>query len=245
MPLRITPDKLLLIYYDADTDSWVTREGLSVSLLSQFVEVQPGVTVENVFQLVDTDPRVKTLLSEYCSCDIDAIRKLPPLRAGRPVEVPTAVEWKENGPARKFDTVEIDTVVVTPSFWVATDERSGQRLLEGSYMLGGRSSADELSVVTFGGENRINYADIKDLFFRLDPTLNIEDYDTAPPAKHDTEQPGFTATMRYTLLDALSALVRHFGTEPFDSRYQPDIDYERALEDRVERDSAETDDEID
>ena len=51
--------------------------------------------------------------------------------------------------------------------------------------------------------------------------------------------------MRYTLLDALSTLVRHFGTEPFDSRYQPDIDYERALEDRVERDSAETDDEID
>ncbi len=245
MPLRITPDKLLLIYYDADTDSWVTREGLSISLLSQFVEVQPGVTVENVFQLIDADPRVKTLLSEYCSCDIDAIRKLPPLRAGRPVEVPTAVEWKENGPARKSDTVEIDTVVVTPSFWVATDERTGQRLLEGSYMLGGRSSAHEGSVVTFGGENRINYADIKDLFFRLDPTLNIEDYDTAPPAKHDTEQPGFTATMRYTLLDALSTLVRHFGTEPFDSRYQPDIDYERALEDRVERDSAETDDEID
>ena len=112
-------------------------------------------------------------------------------------------------------------------------------------MLGGRSSAHEGSVVTFGGDHRINNADIKDLFFRLDPTLNIEDYDTAPPAKHDTEQPGFTATMRYTLLDALSTLVRHFGTEPFDSRYQPDIDYERALEDRVERDSAETDDEID
>lgn len=59
MPVRLTPSKSLLISYDSESDSWVSLEGLSLCILSQFVDIEPGVTLKHVFELIDGNREVK------------------------------------------------------------------------------------------------------------------------------------------------------------------------------------------
>ncbi len=238
MPVRLTPDKSLLISYDAESDTWVTLEGVSLCLLSQYVDIEPGVTVEHIFKLIDRDEHVKRFLSEYCSCDLDAIRNRKPENP-TPIEVFTDVEWDESGHPIPKGTTNVDIVVITPFFYAFTDEHTGLRRLEGGYMLHGKSSKYDACSTTFGGSKSVTYSEIKDFPVTLDTQMHVAECDEDKCTDDDPDPIVFSANVRYTLFDVLTTIIGHFGEPVFDSRYQKEIDDEIEMWERLERQNEE------
>jgi len=236
MPVRLTPTKSLLISYDSESDSWVTLEGVSLCLLSQYVDIEPGVTVEHVFKLIDRDAALKHFLAEYCSCDLDAIRVRQPVER-EPIEVITEIEVDEDGHRIPKNVTSVDTVAVLPFFYVFTDVHTGERRLEGKYMLSGKSSQHHSCYTGFGGSRSVTYSEIKDFFVALDTEMNVSECDEDKCSEDDAETIAFSANVRYTLLDVLACIVGHFGEPVFDPRYQKEIDYENEMWERYDREN--------
>ncbi len=120
MPVRLTSRGPFLITYDDQSDSWVTIKGMAFSVLSQYVDVEPGTTLGRVFDMVDSDQDLKRFLGEYCGCDIDAIHKRP-REGGEPIEVIAALEEAEGGQYQAAEVSVADAVVVAPFYYVHTD----------------------------------------------------------------------------------------------------------------------------
>lgn len=228
MPVRITPNKSLLISYDAASDSWVSLEGVSLCLLPQFVEIEPGVTVENIFDLIERDPELKKFLCEYCSCNINEVRNAPSSDLS-PIEIPSLPDDNPNEET-PIKITYVDTVVVAPFFFVFTDH-VGDRRLEGRYTLLGCSSAERDCRVSFPGNT---YADIKDFPIVLDPELFVDECDADKLGDLEVMS-AFTANIQYTLFDVLTTVVGNFGKLDFDPRYQKQVDEENAIWERLRR----------
>jgi hypothetical protein len=234
MPIRLTPSKSLLISYDRASDTWVTLEGVALCLLSEYVDIEPGVTVEHIFKLIDRDASLKRFLAEYCSCDLDAIR-VRVQENPKPIEVFTDVEWDDSGHPIPTGTAKVDTVVISPFYYTFTDENTGFRRLEGTYTLLGKSSKHDLCSISFGGPQRATYAEIKDFLVTLDTELRVDECDDDKCTEDDPDPIAFSAHVSYRLLDVLTAIVGHFGQPAFDPRYQKEIDDEIEMWERFNR----------
>jgi len=231
MPVRLTPDKLLLITYDMDSDSWVTLEGVSLCLLAEFVDIEPGVTLEHIFDFIDRNKEVRKFLEEYCSCDIDKIRKAEP-KSHDPIQVITGVEWHE-GVGTPTGVARVDQLVISPFFYVYTDESTQERRLDGGYMLLGRSSLNETIAKTLGGPNEHAYAELKGFELRLDTQMRVDECDDDKMEEGPDDTIAFSANVRYRLLDVLTTVVEFFGNPAFDPRYQKQIDEDKEFLDRL------------
>src|SRR5688500_12175546 len=133
MPVRLCPMKVLLITYDSQRDHWVTLEGLSFLILSEYVDIEPGVTIQHVFDLIDRHKGLKRFLCEYCACDINAVRR--EARRDLPLaHTRMGVERDAQGNWRRTELASIDTVVVSPLSFAFTDD-AGERRLESSFEL--------------------------------------------------------------------------------------------------------------
>ena len=75
MPIRLTSRGPFLSTYDSQSDRWHTNKKMAFSVLSQYVDVEPGTTLGRVFDMVDSDPELKRFLGQYCGCDIDSIHE--------------------------------------------------------------------------------------------------------------------------------------------------------------------------
>jgi hypothetical protein len=234
MPVRLTPTKSLLISYDHENDSWVSIEGISLCLLSEYVDIEPGVTIEHVFRLIDRDAALKKFLSEYCSCDLDAVRAKKPHKA-TPIKVVTDIECDENGRGIPKATAPVDTVVISPHFYVYTDRNTSLRRLDGRHSLYGKSSNHEDCFITFGGPRAVTYSEVKDFFVTLDTEMQVEECDDEKCTAGNTSSIAFSANVRYTLLDVLTTVVGEFGEPVFDPRYQKEIDEDNEVWDRFTR----------
>lgn len=235
MPVRITPEKSLLISYDTNSKSWVTLEGLSICLLSQYVDIEPGVTLQNVFDLIDQDTQLKKFLSEYCSCNIDSIRKQEP-RNQNAIQVITQMDQHAEGYWIATSVADIDQIVVRPFFYVYTEESTNERKIDGTYMLYGVSSKHEGCATGLSGPNKYVFRQLKDYEIRLDSNMEIfeSDEDKIDP-DIDEETIAFSAKFQYTLFDFLTTVVDFFGSPVFDSRYQKQIDEELEMIERFRK----------
>ena len=198
------------------------------------VDIEPGVTVEHIFNLIDRDQKLKHFLAEYCSCDLDEIRQRTP-KDSMPIEVFTDVEWDEEGHAVPKGTATVDTVVIAPFFYAFTDSHTGTRQLEGSYILTGASSKYEECATTFGGNKVITYGEIKKFVVKLNTLMDVAECDEDKCTEKDRDTIIFSANIRYTLLDVLTTMVGHFSELVFDPRYQREIDDENEMWERFQR----------
>lgn len=229
MPVRLTPTKSLLISYDAPSDSWVTLDGLSLCILGEYVDIEPGVTVENLFDLIDADNETKRFLSEFCSCDIDAIRALPPKLSG-PITVGAGTKTLDDGSLVVDGETNAHEMHIHPFYYAFNDEMSRERRLEGTNLLMARSRLE--GSLGEGIGKKVNYADIKHLELRLDPRLWIDECELDDDADDDAF---FSARIRYKLIDVLVAVVGHFGMPAFDPRYQPEVEEHQRIRDQFRR----------
>src|SRR5687767_14245424 len=69
MPIRLTPRGPLLSTYNRQSGNWVRSKGTAFSILSQYVEVEPGTTLGHIFNVVDSEQDLKRFLGEYSGCD--------------------------------------------------------------------------------------------------------------------------------------------------------------------------------
>jgi hypothetical protein len=107
---------------------------MTFSVLSQYVDVEPGTTLGRVLDMVDSDQELKRFLGEYCGCDIEGTHKRS-REGGEPIQVLTAFEKEEDGLYRATEIAVADVVVVTLYFYIFTDDVTGERRLEGKYIL--------------------------------------------------------------------------------------------------------------
>jgi hypothetical protein len=210
---------------------------MAFSVLSQYVDVEPGTTLGRVFDMVDSDRDLKRFLGEYCGCDIDAIHKRP-REGGKPVEVITALEEVEGGQYRAAEISVADAVVVEPFFCVYTDDVTGERRLDGRHMLMAQSSRDPGASTTIDSQRDRSFGFLCGLELRLNPVMEVGECDEDKQQGSDEDAVAFQATIRYTLLDVLLAIYEFFGEPPFDRRYQRQVDEDEELLEKLRRYSA-------
>src|SRR5258706_5523532 len=228
MPVRLTPNGSLLICYDTENEAWVSLEGISLSVLSQFVDVVPGTTLGHLFDIVDRDKRLKDFLSDYCSCDVEAIHRRE-REGGMPIEVITTFEKLEVG-YRATEVSPADAVVITPNFWVYTDEVTGERRLDGGFMLLARSFKQWDCGTSLHSQRDCSFGLLSRLELRLDTLMNVAECDDDKITKEsDGDSFSFSAHVQYTLLDVLNTIYEFFGDPVFDPRYQRQVDEDEEL----------------
>src|SRR3990172_316694 len=137
MPVRLTARGSLLIAYDDESRTWVSIAGIAFCVLPHHVDIEPGVTLGHVFELVERDPLVKRFLADYCSCDIDALHQKP-RQVTHTIQV-SGVERTPDGSSIATGEAAADILLISPHFWAYTDQ-TGDRRLDGGYMLLARSS---------------------------------------------------------------------------------------------------------
>ena len=96
MPVRLSPRGSRLISYDPDSKEWVAIDGAEFCILPEQVEIEPGTTLADIFRIVENHPDLKGFLTEYCSCDIDALHSRPPVGDDL-IEVATNLVEKDDG----------------------------------------------------------------------------------------------------------------------------------------------------
>ena len=227
MPVRLTPRGSLLISYDYDSQTWVSIPGTSICILSHTVEVEPGTTLSHVFDIVERDKELKRFLADYCSCDIDAIHKLP-----RNIQEPILTfngEW-HNG---FLQEVTADVLKIAMYSCVGTNGRTGDRHFHCYPIIETSSFAcpdwgallapiDELASV-FGTLCSLNLV--------LNSLLEVSEVDadkwtdsTLKGLGRHGRNLALRAHIRYTLLDVLHAIYSHFGKPQFEDRLQPEVE---------------------
>lgn len=78
MPARLTPKGLLVVDWDFQAKRWQAGMRLPrVRDLYRVADVQPDVTISQLFDLVDQDSDLKHFLGELCWCNADAVHRRP------------------------------------------------------------------------------------------------------------------------------------------------------------------------
>jgi len=95
MPARLTQNELLILRWDFRANRWESERRLpGIRDLFRVTDLVPGVTISDLFDLVERDAELKHFLGELCWCDIDAVHR----RSRAPVEevlvYPSYREWK-------------------------------------------------------------------------------------------------------------------------------------------------------
>ncbi len=205
---------------------------MAISVLSQYVDVEPGTTLGRVFDIVDSDQELKRFLGQYCGCDLDAIHKRP-REGGEPIQVITAIEEAEDGTSRATEVAVADVVVIEPFFYVHTDEVTGERCLEGGHLLMAQSSKTHEAATPIYGRRDSSFGFLCGLELRLNPIMVVDECDEDKQPENGEGAVAFQASIQYTLLDVLLAIYGFFGDPPFDRRYQREVDEDEAIFERL------------
>ncbi len=223
MSVRLTPRGSILFTFDDASDRWVTTKGMVISVLSQYVEIEPGTTLGHVFEMVDSDPELKQFLAHFCGCDIDVLHGRP-REGGEPLEVPTAMEPSGHGGYQFTQYEPADCLIIRPNFYAYTDMITGDRRLEGHHMLGAGSSRHDGSWWSIPQHRDVSFGFLCGLELRLDSRFDVVESDDDKQGEGDQETIAFSATVQYTLLEVLLVVYRYFGQPPHDTRTQREID---------------------
>ncbi len=232
MSVRLTPRGPILFAYDTASDRWVTTKGMALSVLSQYVDVEPGTTLGHVFEMVDSEPELKGFLGQFCGCDIDALHGRSRV-GGDPIELPTSVKPGENEGHRTAGHVVADRMIIETFFYAYTDKITGDRRIDGSHMLAVGSSRHDGCSMTIPRRGDVSFGFLCGLELHLDPQFDVVECDEDKVGAGDEETFAFRATVRYTLLEVLLAVYRYFGEPPYDTRTQRDIDEDFELHERM------------
>jgi hypothetical protein len=228
MPIRLTSRGPFLITYDQQSGRWITIPGITLSVLSQYVEIQPGTSLGRVFDMVDSDQELKRFLGKYCGCDIDAIHQRP-REGGEPIQVITSMEKVEDGGDLETEMTVADAVVVEPFFYVHSDEVTGERCLEGNHILMAQSSKNRNAGTSIHSQRDVSFGFLCGLELRLNPVMVVIECDEDKQQESGEEVVAFQASIQYTLLDVLLAVYGFFGEPPYDTRYQRQVDEDAAF----------------
>lgn len=78
MPARLTPNGLLVLSWDYKRSRWDSAlTPLSMRDLYRVTDILPGMTISDLFNLVDASDELKQFLGELCWCDIEAVHRRP------------------------------------------------------------------------------------------------------------------------------------------------------------------------
>lgn len=229
MPVRLTPHGSLLITYDSKSKTWVSIGGLSLCILSEYIDIEPGVTLKHVFQIVDRDAEVKRFLAEYCGCDIDTLHTKP-LSGRDEILLPTRMECvdSEKGIYRCIEHATADTVAIAPISWISSD-RIGDRQFRVGFMLQARSLNNWESAANLGQYKDTSFATLCDLPLQVDTRLDVAECDKDKMPTDGTDLIVFQAHIRYTLFDVLTTIYKFFGNPFFDPRDQREVDEDEGI----------------
>jgi hypothetical protein len=236
MPARLTPRGLLVLSWDFQRSRWESSlHQLGMPDLYRVTDIQPGMTIGMLFDLVDASNELKQFLGELCWCDIEAVHRRPRLAleemtvyrdyksakqqvGGEPAEYVELEKWFQV-PATADPQGEQDSITTKLSlhyqFWAGRDE--AERQLVASPSLGTpdahyRSGLDAV------------FGTAVTLPFKLSPTAQIaevQDYGER------AEVP-----VGFTLLEILSAIYYALGEAPEHmNAEQPRVALEAALRD--------------
>src|SRR5262249_25041239 len=159
-----------------ESGSWISIKLIAFSVLSQYVDIEPGTTLGRIFDMVDSDEDLKRFLGGYCGCDIDAVHKRP-REGGEPIQVITGHEKTEDGSYRDTAVATADTVVIEPFYHIYTDPNTGERRLDGSHMLMAKASSNEDAGTTIHSQRDTSFGFLCGLTLRLNPIMAIAECD--------------------------------------------------------------------
>jgi hypothetical protein len=225
-----------VLSWDFQQSRWESSlHGLRLQDLYRVTDIQPGMTISDVFELVEARGELKQFLGELCWCDIEAVHRRPrlPLEevtvypdykaarqqvGGEPAEYVELEKWFQV-PATADEQNEHDSITTKLSvhyqFWARRD--GSQRELIVSPALGTPDAHQRCGFDALFGA-------AVTLPFKLSPTAQIaevQDYGQR------TEVP-----VGFTLLEILSAIYYALGEAPEHmNAEQPRVELEQALRD--------------
>jgi hypothetical protein len=231
MPVRLTPYGSLLISYDEESNTWVSISGLSFCILPHPVDIEPGVTLGHVFDLVGRNEEIKRFLAEYCSCNIDELHAKA--RDIVKTKIVRIVEQHPDGTYQVIGETAADALLIAPFFWVYTD-KVGDRRLDGGYELLAQSFQFPDGRSGFHRDELDQYfGHLCKLELRLNSFMHIAecDDDKVPEGRTD-DLNILEAHIRYTLFDVLTTVYEWFGNPVFDPRNQRQVDEDEEIDSR-------------
>jgi hypothetical protein len=236
MPARLTPQGLLVLSWNFQRSRWESSlHELRLQDLYRVTDIQPGMTISELFDLADVSSELKQFFGELCWCDIEAVHRRPrlPLEevtvypdyksarqhvGGESAEYVELEKWFQV-PATAGDQAERDSITTKLSvhyqFWAGRD--GAERELIASPALGTpdahhRSGLDAL------------FGTAVTLPFKLSPTAQIAEVQDYGQRQE--------VPVGFTLLEILSAIYYALGEAPEHmNAEQPRVELEQALRD--------------
>lgn len=122
MPVKIATDLLMSWEFETLTGEWMPQFGFTYALLTKAVELEEGLTLHELFKLIESEPRLRHFVEGYFNCDIDALASTPPDSLNDPATVyayvPTLSGYK------LVKTLEADYLRVSQFCYLEGEEAS-------------------------------------------------------------------------------------------------------------------------
>src|SRR5262249_33049069 len=149
---------------------------------------------------------------------------------------PLRFEESDDGSAKITELTHADVIVMRPEYWVHTDTDTGERIIDGGYLLMASSTQALENGASLGSDND-SFATICSLELRLDPEMAVAECDdNKRTANDESETIAFCANVRFKLLDVLATVYELFGEPVFDYRNPKQVNEdERAFEEFKKR----------
>lgn len=236
MPARLTPQGLLVLSWDFGLRRWESSlHALRLRDLYRVTDLQPGMTISHLFDLVDASSELKQFLGELCWCDIETVHQRPRLPLedlhvypdcksareqlrGEPAEYVELEKWF-HVPAAADDQAEdngaTSKLYVHYQFWAGRDV--GRRELIASPALGTPDAHHRRGL---------------DALFGTSVTLPLKLSPTAQIAEVQDYGQRQEVPVAFTLLEILSAIYYALGEAPEHmNAEQPRVEVEEIMRD--------------
>jgi hypothetical protein len=234
MPVRLTPEGAILVSWDSSSRQWVYLHSKELGpMLSHLVDIQPGTTLANLFDMVENDQQVKAFLATYCECDISALHALS-RRIDIPILVPSFVLDEAGHPKYSGRNNVADTLAVTSEVslrFTEKEELSFSSHLDATI----RSSKEPQTGLPLRKDFSLrDHGALCSLELSLDNSVEVVVEETVDGSAERTHP---KAVRRYTLLELLATIYESFGTRDFDQRSQDEVDFDEEFVARLRQGS--------
>lgn len=236
MPARLTPEGLLVISWDFHVNRWKSQLRLpGVQDLYRVTDLLPGITMSDLFDLVEQDPELMSFFGKLCWCDLYAVQRrsrvpveeivvYPSCRArrggesGAPAEFLLLKKWAsihETSDEHEYEAPLSRQFDMHYQLWAGRDDSSQYELIADP-RIGHASGSFELHLdACFGAAVALP--------LRLSPTMQMG---CMPESQDPDEQVETT----FTLLEILSSILFPLGNSPqLMNADQPRIEIEEII----------------